>query len=64
MQVLVASANDGEAFDQLIAPDNSEGQEKVRAAIAALVAQTASIEQAAAALGIKDLNPDTADHEF
>ncbi|WP_312924579.1 imelysin family protein [Stutzerimonas nitrititolerans] len=64
MQVLVASANDGEAFDQLIAPDNNEGQEKVRAAIAALVAQTASIEQAAAALGIKDLNPDTADHEF
>jgi len=64
MQVLVASANDGEAFDQLIAPDNSEGQERWRAAIAALVAQTASIEQAAAALGIKDLNPDTADHEF
>lgn len=64
MQVLVESANNGEAFDQVIAADNAEGQEKVRAAIAALVAQTASIEKAAAALGISDLNPDTADHEF
>lgn len=64
MQVLVVSANEGEAFDQLIAPDNEEGHEKVRAAIAALVQQTGSIEKAAAALGITDLNPDTADHEF
>ena len=64
LQVLVESANNGEAFDQLIAADNAEGQEKVRNAIAALVKQTASIEQAAAALGISDLNPDTADHEF
>ena len=64
LQVLVASAEGGEAFDQLIAPDNSEGQEKVRDAIAALVQQTASIEKAAAALGISDLNPDTADHQF
>ncbi|AHL76555.1 peptidase [Stutzerimonas stutzeri] len=64
LQVLVASAEGGEAFDQLIASDNNEGQEKVRAAIAALVQQTASIEKAAAALGISDLNPDTADHQF
>ncbi len=64
LQVLVTSADNGEAFDQLIGPDNSEGQEKVRAAIAALVQQTASIEKAAAALGISDLNPDTADHQF
>ncbi|HCL14125.1 MAG TPA: peptidase, partial [Pseudomonas sp.] len=46
LQVLVESANNGEAFDQLIAADNAEGQEKVRNAIAALVKQTASIEQA------------------
>jgi putative iron-regulated protein len=64
LQVLVTSAEGGEAFDQLIGPDNSEGQERVRAAIAALVQQTASIEKAAAALGIGDLNPDTADHQF
>lgn len=64
LQVLVESAENGEAFDQLIGPDNSEGQEKVRAAIAALVQQTGSIEKAAAALNITDLNPETADHEF
>jgi len=64
LQVLVVSAENGEAFDQLIAPGNSEGQDKVRAAIAALVQQTVSIEKAAAALGITDLNPDTADHQF
>ena len=33
-------------------------------AIAALVKQTGAIEQAAGKLGISDLNPDTADHEF
>lgn len=64
LQALVTSAEQGEAFDQLIDPDNSEGQAKVRAAIGALVQQTASIEKAAAALGIGDLNPDTADHQF
>lgn len=64
LQVLVESANNGEAFDQLIASENAEGQEKVRNAIAALVKQTSAIEQVAAALGISDLNPDTADHEF
>ncbi|MCQ4250988.1 peptidase [Pseudomonas stutzeri] len=64
LQALVTSAEQGEAFDQLIGPDNSEGQAKVRVAIGALVQQTASIEKAAAALGIGDLNPDTADHQF
>ncbi|TBU99736.1 imelysin family protein [Stutzerimonas kirkiae] len=64
LQVLVDSANDGEAFDQLIASGNTAGNQKVSDAIAALVKQTAAIEQAAAALGISDLNPDTADHEF
>ena len=62
--MLVESAKNGESFDQLIAPDNSDGQAMVRAAIAALVQQTGSIEKAAAALGISDLNPDTADHQF
>lgn len=64
MQVLVVSAEQGEAFDQLIAPGNDEGHEKIRDAIGALVQQTGSIEKAAASLGITDLNPDTADHEF
>ncbi len=63
-QALVDSANNGQHFDQLIAADNPAGQQIVRDAIAALVAQTAAIEQAATALGISELNPDTADHQF
>ena len=64
LQALVDSANSGQHFDQLIAADNAAGQQLVRDAIAALVKQTAGIEQAAAKLGISDLNPDTADHSF
>jgi putative iron-regulated protein len=64
LQALVDSANNGQHFDQLIAADNSAGQQIVRDAIAALVKQTAAIEQAAGKLGISDLNPDTADHSF
>lgn len=64
LQALVDSANKGQHFDQLIAADNADGQQLVRDAIAALVKQTGAIEQAAGKLGISDLNPDTADHEF
>ncbi len=64
LQVLVDNANNGKHFDQLIAADNTEGQQIVRDAIAALVKQTGAIEQAAGKLGISDLNPDTADHSF
>ncbi|MGP3791757.1 imelysin family protein [Pseudomonas sp. B392_1p] len=64
LQALVDSADNGVHYDQLIAADNTEGQQLIRDAIAALVKQTTSIEQAAAKLGIGDLNPDTADHEF
>jgi putative iron-regulated protein len=65
LQALVDSAEKNNVhFDQLIAADNAEGQQIVRDAIAALVKQTAAIEKASAALGITDLNPDTADHQF
>jgi len=64
LQVLVDSANNGEYFDQLIAPENEAGQAKVRDAIGALVAQTRAIEKAASAIGVSDLEPDSADHEF
>ncbi|RZA12863.1 MAG: peptidase, partial [Proteobacteria bacterium] len=64
MQAIVDRANKGEHFDQLISSDNAAGQQVVRDAIAALVKQTGAIEQAAGKLGITDLNPDTADHEF
>ncbi|MWV11581.1 peptidase [Pseudomonas sp. R-28-1W-6] len=64
LQALVDSANNGQHFDQLIAADNKDGQQIVRDAIAALVTQTGAIEQAAGKLGISELNPDTADHQF
>lgn len=64
LQALVDSANNGQHFDQLIAADNKDGQQIVRDAIAALVTQTGAIEQAAGKLGIGELNPDTADHQF
>jgi putative iron-regulated protein len=65
LQALVDSAEKNNVhFDQLIAADNKDGQQIVRDAIAALVKQTAAIEKASAALGISDLNPDTADHQF
>ncbi|WP_339511252.1 imelysin family protein [Pseudomonas sp. RL_15y_Pfl2_60] len=64
LQVMVDSANNGEHYDQLIAADNAKGNQIVRDSIAALVKQTGAIEQAAGKLGISDLNPDNADHEF
>ncbi len=64
MQVIVDHALKGEHYDQLIAAGNTAGNQIVRDAIAALVKQTGSIEAAAGKLGITDLNPDNADHEF
>ncbi|NUT82086.1 MULTISPECIES: imelysin family protein [Pseudomonas] len=64
IQVMVDHANKGEHYDQLIAAGNTAGNQIVRDAIAALVKQTGAIEQAAGKLGISDLNPDSADHEF
>ncbi|MFJ4155865.1 imelysin family protein [Pseudomonas sp. NPDC089752] len=64
IQVMVDHALKGEHYDQLIAPDNAAGNQIVRDAIASLVKQTGAIEQAAGKLGIANLNPDTADHEF
>ena len=64
LQAIVDRANKGEHFDQMIAAGNTAGNQVVRDAIAALVKQTGAIEQAAGKLGITDLNPDNADHEF
>ena len=52
MQVIVDSANNGEAYDQLIGEGNAEGNAKVQAAIDALVQQTKSIEQVVGALSL------------
>lgn len=64
LQSMVDSAEGGVAFDQMIASDNEEGNAIVQAAISTLVAQTEVIEQVANELGIQQLNPDNADHEF
>ncbi|MGO1625883.1 MAG: imelysin family protein [Halomonadaceae bacterium] len=52
------------AFDTMIAPGNDKGSAMINDAILALVAQTASIEQAAGELGVTSLQPDTAGHSF
>lgn len=60
-EAIVKAASDGQAFDQQIASDNTEGHARVKATIAALRAQTASLEAAAKALGVSHLNPETSD---
>jgi putative iron-regulated protein len=52
------------AFDMMIAPGNEQGSAMINDAILALVAQTASIEEAAGKLGVTSLQPDTAGHSF
>lgn len=67
MQVrgLVQSAEkDNQHFDQLIATGNKAGNALVNKSITALVQQTAEIERAASIIGVTNLNPDTADHQF
>ncbi|MGF1700784.1 peptidase [Photobacterium makurazakiensis] len=62
---LVQSAEkENQSFDQLIASGNKEGHALVNGAIIALVKQTEGIEKAAGILGVSNLNPDTADHQF
>lgn len=51
-------------FDQMIAEGNSQGEQIISAAIGALVIETKIIEEIATAMGIANLNPDTADHAF
>ena len=65
LQAIVDSAEKKDIhFDQLIAANNTKGAKIINKAINALVANTQDIELAAAALGISNLNPDTADHDF
>ncbi len=64
MQVLVDTANAGTAFDQLIAEDNKQGRQLIQDIIDALVAETEAIETVASVIGIENLHPDNADHDF
>ena len=52
------------AFDMMIAPGNEQGSELINEAILTLVAQTASLEEAAGELGVTSLQPDDAGHRF
>ncbi|MCP5413845.1 MAG: peptidase [Chromatiaceae bacterium] len=52
MQVLVDTAQGGEAYDQMIGEGNTSGNAKVKAAVDALVAQTRAIEKAVNAMGL------------
>ena len=65
LKKLVDSAEkDNVHFDQLIAMDNTEGHALIRSAIDALVVEARVIEEVALAMGIDQLNPDNADHDF
>ena len=64
LMVDTAEAKNPMKFDQMIAPGNKKGEKIVRDSIVLLVAQTALIEKVAATIGVTNLNPDTADHQF
>jgi len=55
MGVLVDSANNGVAYDQLLAEGNDEGNAKIMAAVDALVAQTKAIEKAVGAMELASI---------
>lgn len=67
LKKMVEMAEDSKSpmkFDQMIAEKNEKGQAVIQDAIEALVAQTAVIEKVAKALGINQLSPETANHQF
>jgi len=64
MRELKRAADDGERFDQMIAPDNQGGHERIRTAIDALVALAGGIQDAARTLGLGKLKPDDMGHDF
>lgn len=64
IEKIVVSAEEGTAFDQLIAPGNSEGAAMINASIDALQLLTRDLELLTSVIGIGSLNPDDAGHEF
>jgi putative iron-regulated protein len=52
MGAIVKRAESGEAYDQMIGEDNTEGNETVNAATGALIAQAKEFERAIAALNL------------
>ncbi len=55
MHVLVETAKDGEAYDQMLGEGNENGNAKVKAAVDALVAQTSYIEKAVAVMNLESI---------
>ncbi len=55
MQVLVESAEDGEAYDQMLGEGNASGNAKIRAAVDALIAQTKYIEKAVSVMNLESI---------
>lgn len=67
MQALVDKAEaqqNAQKFDQMIAEGNEAGAKLIQDAITGLVALTRKIEKVAVELGVENLSPETADHEF
>jgi putative iron-regulated protein len=61
MKAIAAKAEAGQAYDQLIAEGNSEGNAMVQAAIDALIAQTRVIEKVVAKLSLEGLSIEGSD---
>jgi putative iron-regulated protein len=55
MQVIVDTAQSGEAYDQMLGEGNTNGNAKIKAAVDALVAQTTYIENAVIAMGLESI---------
>jgi len=64
LERMVDAAEGGMQFDQMIAAGNDEGHAIVNGAIDALIVQTDAIVRVARAVGIDNLTPDDADHNF
>jgi putative iron-regulated protein len=56
-----ARAEDGMAYDQMLAPGNAEGEALLMTAIGALVAQTASIQRVVTTLGLQGVSVEGSD---
>ena len=55
MQILVDTAEGGEAYDQMLGEGNAKGNAKIKAAVDALVTQTTFIEKAVLAMGLESI---------
>lgn len=64
LSTIVATAEAGEAFDQMIAPGNTSGAEKINQSIDSLVDYTREIEKLAVAMELDTLSPDNAGHDL